>query len=189
MRGMVAEQLLASWNTTPNHAAITDFVATVTTEGGEGFVLPAERVAVFDNDGTLWSEKPIPIQLDFTLYRMAEQAESDRSLRDRQPYKAAVERDYNWLGAAMVKHYRGDDADMHTLLGAVERAFEGMTVDAFGAEVLTWFETAEHPVLKQHDDADREFAYDDGAEDALARAHDKGWNVVSVRDDWSTVFG
>jgi hypothetical protein len=41
----------------------------------------------------------------------------------------------------------------------------------------------------RHDDADREFAYDDGAEDALARAHDKGWNVVSVRDDWSTVFG
>jgi phosphoglycolate phosphatase-like HAD superfamily hydrolase len=149
MPGMVAEQLLASWNTTPNHAAITDFVAAVTTEGGEGFVLPAERVAVFDNDGTLWSEKPIPIQLDFTLYRMAEQAESDRSLRDRQPYKAAVERDDHWLGAAMVKHYRGDDADMHTLLGAVERAFEGMTVDAFGAEVLTWFETAEHPVLKR----------------------------------------
>ena len=63
---------------------------------------PAERVAVFDNDGTLWSEKPIPIQLDFTLFRLAELAEADSSLKDRQPYKAAIERDYRWLGEAMV---------------------------------------------------------------------------------------
>ena len=51
--------------------------------------------------GTLWSEKPIPIQLDFTLFRMAELARADPSLRGRQPYQAAVERDYRWLGEAM----------------------------------------------------------------------------------------
>lgn len=187
---MVAEQLLASWNATPNHAAITDFVAATTTEGGEGFVLPAERVAVFDNDGTLWSEKPLPIQLDFTLHRMAEQAEADRSLRDRQPYTAAVERDYRWLGAAMVKHYRGDDADMGLLMAAVERAFDGMTNGDI--EMLRFARSPDRPALRllvRHDDADREFAYDDGAEDALARAHAQGWTVVSIRDDWSTVFG
>ena len=57
------------------------------------------------------SEKPIPIQLDFTLFRMAELAGRDPSLKDRHPYKAAAERDYRWLGEAMVKHYHGDDAD------------------------------------------------------------------------------
>ena len=68
---------------TATRSAIVEFVERVTSEGGAGFVAPAERVAVFDNDGTLWSEKPIPIQLDFTLFRMAELAESDPSLRDQ----------------------------------------------------------------------------------------------------------
>ena len=61
-----------------------------------------------------------------------------RSLADRQPYKAALERDYHWLGEAMVKHYHGDDADLGLLMGAVESAFEGMTVQAFSDEVTTW---------------------------------------------------
>ena len=68
-----------------------------------------ERIAVFDNDGTLWCEKPIPIQLDFILHRLAELARADASLADRQPYKAALEQDHEWLGEAMVKHYHGDD--------------------------------------------------------------------------------
>ncbi len=73
---MVAEALLASWRETLTRNAIVDFVENVTSEGSAGFVEPAERLAVFDNDGTLWSEKPIPIQLDFTLFRMAELAEA-----------------------------------------------------------------------------------------------------------------
>ena len=116
---MVAEALLVSWRDTPARKAITDFVQGVTSEGSAGYVAPADRVAVFDNDGTLWSEKPIPIQLDFTLFRMAELAQADSSLRDRQPYRAAVERDYRWLGEAMVKHYHGDDADLRLLMAAV----------------------------------------------------------------------
>ena len=75
-------------------------------------------MAVFDNDGTLWSEKPIPIQLDFTLYRLAELAEADPSLGSQQPYKAALERDYHWLSEAMVKHYHGDDADLGLLMAS-----------------------------------------------------------------------
>ena len=59
-----------------------------------------ERVAVFDNDGTLWCEKPMPIQLDFILRRLVEMAEADAELRERQPWKAAYERDYAWFGAA-----------------------------------------------------------------------------------------
>jgi hypothetical protein len=90
---VVAEALLVSWQDTPTRRAIVDFVERVTTEDSPDFALPGKRVATFDNDGTLWSEKPIPIQLDFTLYRMAEQAEADPSLCDQQPYKAAVEKD------------------------------------------------------------------------------------------------
>ena len=144
---MVADALLASWRDTPARRAIVDFVGRVTSEGGAGYVAPAERVAVFDNDGTLWTEKPIPIQLDFTLFRLAELANADPSLRARQPYKAAIERDYRWLGEAMVKHYHGDDADLGVLMAAVETAFEGMRVEAFSAEVMTWLGTAAHPVL------------------------------------------
>jgi phosphoserine phosphatase len=144
---MVADAVLASWRDTPARRAIVDFVARVTDDGGAGYVDPADRVAVFDNDGTLWSEKPIPIQLDFTLFRLAELANEDPSLRARQPYKAAIERDYRWLGDAMVKHYRGDDADLGVLLAAVESAFAGMSVESFGAEVMTWLGTAAHPVL------------------------------------------
>jgi phosphoserine phosphatase len=310
---MAAETLLALWNDTPTRRAIVDFVQAVSTEGSPGFVAPAERVAVFDNDGTLWSEKPVPIQLDFTLFRMAEQAGQDPSLAERQPYRAAVERDFRWLDQAIVKHYHGDDADLGLLMGAVESAFEGMEVEAFGAEVMEWLTTASHPVLRRqylacgfapmvellryleangfstyiasggdrdfmrpfarriygippervigsalgldfddggddtrlvytsrveffddgptkpvriwsrvghrplvtggnsngdipmmrfartggrealrllvlHDDADREFAYTTGAEDALDRAKTHGWTVVSMKEDWSAVF-
>jgi phosphoglycolate phosphatase-like HAD superfamily hydrolase len=144
---MVAEALLASWRDTPARRAIVDFVAGVADDGGAGYVAPADRVAVFDSDGTLWSEKPIPIQLDFTLFRLAELANADPSLRARQPYKAAIERDYRWLGDAMVKHYDGDDADLGVLLAEEEVAFEGMSVEGFGAEVMTWLGTAAHPLL------------------------------------------
>ena len=146
---MAAETLLALWKDTPTRRAIVDFVQAVSTEGSPGFVAPAERVAVFDNDGTLWSEKPVPIQLDFTLFRMAELAGQDPSLAERQPYRAAVERDFRWLDQAIVKHYHGDDADLGLLMGAVESAFEGMEVEAFGAEVMEWLTTASHPVLRR----------------------------------------
>ena len=146
---MTAEALLASWADTPTRRAITAFVEVVTTEGGAGYVAEAERVAVFDNDGTLWTEKPIPIQLDFTLHRMAEQATADPGLADRQPYAAALARDLHWLGAAMVKHYRGDDADLGLLQDAVSKAFAGMTVEDFAAEVRDWFTTASHPTLRR----------------------------------------
>ena len=71
---------LPSWNDTATRTAIFDYVTSATDSDSDHFVPEPERVAVFDNDGTLWSEKPIPIQLDFTLFRMAEQAEADPSL-------------------------------------------------------------------------------------------------------------
>src|SRR4026209_1322250 len=101
---------LVSWHDTASRRAIVDFVERVTTEGGPDYVPPAERIAVFDNDGTLWCEKPMPVELGFILKRFAEMAEADPSLRDKQPWKAASERDYQWLGEAINKHYHGDDS-------------------------------------------------------------------------------
>src|SRR4029450_562509 len=87
---------LPSWNATPTRRAIPDFVAAVADESGPQYVPPAERIAVFDNDGTLWCEKPMYIQLDFILRRWVEMANENPALREQQPWKAAVEKDYAW---------------------------------------------------------------------------------------------
>ena len=84
---------LPSWNDGAAKKAIVEFV-----ENAAGAVPVEERVAVFDNDGTLWCEKPMPIQADFILRRLYEMADGDPALRDRQPWKAAYEHDYAWFG-------------------------------------------------------------------------------------------
>src|SRR5688572_11310055 len=87
---------LDSWNDGGTRQAIEAFIARVTRVGSPDFVPEDERVAVFDNDGTLWCEKPLPIQADFLMRRLGQMAEQDPSLRSRQPWKAVVERDYQW---------------------------------------------------------------------------------------------
>ncbi len=138
---------LSTWTDGATKSAITDFVARVSDEGGSDYVEPAARVAVFDNDGTLWSEKPLPIQLDFTIRQLARLAAADPTLRDRQPYKAAYEGDQHWMGAAMVKHYHGDDGDLHLLMGAITSAFDTVDVEAYDGQVLAFFDEATHPTL------------------------------------------
>jgi phosphoserine phosphatase len=137
---------LKSWNDTAATEAITQFVDRATREGDHGYIPPSERVAVFDNDGTLWCEKPMPIELGFILMRLAEMAEADSSLRDRQPWKAARERDHAWLGGAITKHYHGDDADVKLLMGGILRAFGGMTVDDY-ASAAHEFLGGRHPTM------------------------------------------
>lgn len=138
---------LGSWADGPTRSAIVDFVERVTAAGGPDFVEPADRVAVFDNDGTLWCEKPMPVQLDFTVRRFAEMAAADPALQQKQPWKAAHEHDLHWLGAAMVKHYRGDDDDLKLLMGAVTEAFDSVTVENYDARVRAFFDGADHPTL------------------------------------------
>jgi phosphoserine phosphatase len=294
---------LDSWNDTPTREAIVAFA-----ESAAQSVPPEERIAVFDNDGTLWCEKPMPIELGFILQRLAEMAQQDASLRDRQPWKAAFDKDYAWLGAVMTKHYAGDDSDVKVLMGGILQAFAGRTVhdyvEAAGAfirggkhptlgrtfaecgylpmiellryleangftsyiasggtrdfmrsiteevydvppervigssnglryedgeeggsivylaepdvfddgpvkPVRIWSRTGRRPILAGgnsngdipmlawsdglrllvlHDDPEREFDYVAGAEESLERAKAGGWTVVSVRDDWATVF-
>jgi phosphoglycolate phosphatase-like HAD superfamily hydrolase len=295
---------LASWTDGPTKSAIVDFVGRVTTEGGPDYVEQQERVAVFDNDGTLWCEKPMYIQLDFLIRRFAEQAKADPSLRERQPYKAAAEDDLKWFGEAVTKHYKGDDTDVKPLVGAILTAHHEITVEEHRSRVESFFAEAKHPTLGRpytscgyrpmiellryleangftcyivsgggrdfmrpvtgllygvppervvgssvgliyrntdvfttaqpeflddgpmkpvrlwsrigrrpilaagnsngdiemleftrgmrllvlHDDKDREFDYTAGAEKALERAAKDDWTVVSVRNDWTTVF-
>jgi hypothetical protein len=295
---------LPSWNDGSTKAAIVDFVGRVTTDGGPDYVEPQARIAVFDNDGTLWCEKPMYIQLDFLLRRFKEQAEADPSLRDQQPYKAAYTGDLQWLGDAVTKHYQGDDTDMKPLMGAILTAHHQITVEEHAGRINAFFGEAKHPTLGRpytscgyapmvelmryleandftnyivsgggrdfmrpvtgplyevppervvgssvglvyrdgdlyttdqpeflddgpikptrlwsrigrrpifaagnsngdiemleftrgmrllvlHDDADREFDYTAGAEKALEQATRDDWTVVSVRNDWATVF-
>jgi phosphoserine phosphatase len=298
---------LTAWNDTATTQAIRTFVETVARD------LPPERVAVFDNDGTLWCEKPMPVELEFILQRLAAMAEEDASLREQQPWKAAHEKDYAWLGGVIEKHYAGDDSDVKVLMGGILQAYGGQTVEEFAAAAESFLDEAPHPtlggrlrdgwyvpmvellryleehdftcfiasggsrdfmrvitqelyaippervvgssfglaytddehggslaylaepdvfddgpakpvriwsrigrrpilaggnsngdipmlrfaggkgrpalrLLVLHDDAEREFDYVKGAETALARAKAEGWTVVSVKDDWATVF-
>ena len=300
---------LASWNDGQTKDAVLAFVEQVSTEG----IPTGERIAVFDNDGTLWCEKPLPIQADFILRRLHEMADADVALRQKQPWKAAYERDYAWLGNVMEEHYAGDDTNVRTLLGGVLAAHGGISVDEFEEQADSFLHTAQHPTLGRgylqcayapmvellryleangfsnyiasgggrdfmrpisdemygiprdrvigsstaldyagdanggtimrkpeadvlddgpqkpiriwsrvgrrpllaagnsngdiqmldftqhadkpflrllvlHDDAEREFAYTAGAEASLERAQVEGWTVVSVKNDWSTVF-
>src|SRR5213592_83279 len=108
---------LSSWRDGASKNAILAFVAAASGADGSEPVPVEERVAVFDNDGTLWCEKPVPIQLDFILRRFVEMAEDDAALRDRQPWKAAVERDHAWFETLMAEHYSGDDHNVRTLAG------------------------------------------------------------------------
>ena len=301
--------MLNSWNDGPARRAIVEFVERTVA----GAVPLEERVAVFDNDGTLWCEKPMPIQADFILRRLFEMAHADPALRDRQPWKAAYQRDYGWLGEVVAEHYAGDDTNVRTLLGGVLAAYAGMSVDDFEAKADAFLRTAQHPTLARgylecayapmvellgyleetgfsnyiasgggrdfmrpisqevygiprdrvigsasaleytsderggtithkaeadylddgpqkpiriwsrtgrrpllaagnsngdipmldftqhpdkpflrllvlHDDAEREFDYTSGAEQALERAEASGWTVASIKDDWTTVF-
>ena len=134
--------VLASWNDGAAKRGIVEFVERTVAE------VPVEdRVAVFDNDGTLWCEKPMPIQLDFILHRLAELAEADPTLRDRQPWKAAHERDYGWLSAAMKEHYAGDDRNVMTLGAGVLAAYGGISVEVFEAQADAFLRSARHPTL------------------------------------------
>jgi phosphoglycolate phosphatase-like HAD superfamily hydrolase len=137
---------LASWKDGPTRSAIVDFVGRVATEGPD-FVAPEERIAVFDNDGTLWCEKPMYIQLDFLLRRFKEQAEADPLLRDQQPYKSAYTGDLQWLGDAVTKHYQGDDSDLKPLMGAILTAHREITVEEHAGRINAFFAEAKHPTL------------------------------------------
>jgi phosphoserine phosphatase len=291
---------LDSWKDGPAKQAILDFVTATTTEG-PGYVAPAERIATFDNDGTLWVEQPLPPQFDFVFRRWAEEVKEDPSLADQQPYKGLIEKDMTFLEGVATQ----DPEVVGTLLKAFARTWAGTTPEEFDAEVREWLQTVKQPklgvpyvelvyrpmlelldflkanefrifvcsgggrdfmrvfaeetwgifkenvigtaaeytyangkivraeqalgsldvgpgkpehifaqtgrvplfaggnadvdiemleaakfsLLVNHDDAEREFAYTKGAEKSLAKAGELDWTVVSMKGEWTTIFG
>jgi hypothetical protein len=139
--------MLNSWQDGPVKQAILAFVAQVTGEDGSEPIPVEERLAVFDNDGTLWCEQPMPIQLDFILRRLVEMAEADVTLRERQPWKAAYDRDYGWLRAVMAEHYAGDETRVRVLAGGILAAYDGISVEDFETRAGEFLRTARHPTL------------------------------------------
>jgi phosphoserine phosphatase len=140
---------LESWNDTATRQAIVNFVSAVSDPASKDFVPPADRIATFDNDGTLWCEKPLPIQLDFILRRWVEMANENPALREQQPWKAAIEKDYAWLGGVITKHYAGDDSDLPTLINGLTGAFAGLTIEDFAERAGNFLRTQSHPILKR----------------------------------------
>ena len=286
---------LPSWNEGTAKNAILEFVESVT-QPGVSWTRPADRIATFDNDGTLWCEKPQYVQAEFIFRRWRAMVAADPAIAGEQPYRALVENDQAWL-TNLLDH-------VPELLKGITEAYSGITVEAFEQAVQEFFATTAHPtlgrpytkvgyrpmrelldllaardfavficsgggrdfvrpvseqmygiprervigsatvvqyrdgglyrtkdveqpvddgtgkpahiwmrtgrkpllacgnadgdgpmletaafgVLIRHDDADREFAYDEGAGKVLAEAGERGWTVVSMRDDFKVVF-
>src|SRR5258708_15356125 len=130
---------LPSWNEGATKASILDFVARVTTQGGPDFVLVDQRIATFDNDGTLWVEHPMYVQLAFALDRVKAMAPLHPEWKKKQPFKAVL------------------DGDMKTLAKSGERGLielimvthAGMTSDEFTKIVTDWLATARDPRFKR----------------------------------------
>jgi phosphoglycolate phosphatase-like HAD superfamily hydrolase len=140
---------LPSWRPGPARDAVLDFLARVSGSGDHPPVPPEQRVAVFDNDGTLWCEKPMPIQLDFILRRLVEMVEADPGLADRQPWKAAREMDAAWLSAVISEHYAGNDTKVTVLAAGILAAYAGMSVEEFEQRSETFLRSASNPALQR----------------------------------------
>ena len=138
---------LASWNDGAAKDAIVDFVRRASASDSPEAVPQQERIAVFDNDGTLWCEKPMPIQLDFILRRLVAMAEEDPELRTREPWRAASERDYAWLAGVLEDHYAGDDTKLAGMAAGILAAHADISVDRFEELASEFLHTARHPTL------------------------------------------
>ena len=141
-------QPLSSWEDSATKQTIVDFVANVTDSNSEGFVPSADRIATFDNDGTLWCERPF-VQGAFISDRLMEMAKTDPSLREIQPWKAIWDEDSSWISDAVAKHYNGDDGDLEALVSGVFKGFGDITAEDFAAQATRFYETAVHPVYKR----------------------------------------
>lgn len=126
---------LPSWNDTDAKARIIDFVDATTDAGSGDYVTPGDRIAVFDNDGTLWAEQPIYFQFLYAMDRVARMAQDDPSILTSDVLKAAANGD---LEGALAN---GEDG----LIEIVVTSHSGLSVSAFEQDVSDWLETAVHP--------------------------------------------
>jgi len=133
--GLSEKDPLPSWTEGDIKQAIVSFVERVTTEDGPAFVPVADRIAVFDNDGNLWSEQPAYFQLLFAIDRIKALAPEHPEWKTKQPLQAVLESDMATLASF------GE----HGLLELVMASHAGMTVEEFEAIVTDWISTAKHP--------------------------------------------
>jgi phosphoglycolate phosphatase-like HAD superfamily hydrolase len=126
---------LPSWNDGAAKRAVEDFVGRVTTNGGPDFVPVSERIATFDNDGTLWAEKPLPFQLLFTFDRVRALAPQHPEWRTREPFASVLKGD---MAAVAASGEKG-------ILQLLAATHAGMTTEEFSQAVEEWIATARHP--------------------------------------------
>jgi len=131
----LAKDPLPSWNDGPAKTSIIDFVECAKSDGCEKYIAPEDRIAVFDNDGTLWSEQPAYFQLFFALDRVREMSADHPEWKSEQPFKAVLEGDLDTVARS------GKEG----LLKIVAATHAGMTTDEFATAVQEWIETARHP--------------------------------------------
>ncbi|MBM7061822.1 haloacid dehalogenase-like hydrolase [Pseudomonas sp. UL073] len=130
-----AAEPLPNWKDGPSKKAIESFVSAVTTEGTKDYVPPAERIAVFDNDGTLWSEQPMYFQVLFSYAEVHRLAPQHPEWKEQQPFKAVLEGDHEALAAA----------GMDGLMKIVGATHTGISTEAFTANAEAWLAKAVHP--------------------------------------------
>lgn len=133
---------LPSWNDGKAKAAIVDFVGKVTREGGPDFVKPAERIATFDNDGTLWAEQPVYFQVQFAFDEIKRLAPQNPDWKRKEPFRSVLAQDLKGLAAS---GHKG-------LLQVVAATHAGITTDQFAAAVANWLNTARHPTKQRRYD-------------------------------------
>jgi phosphoglycolate phosphatase-like HAD superfamily hydrolase len=126
---------LPSWNEGTAKTSIVDFVTRATRQGGPDFVAASERVATFDNDGTLWSEKPVPFQVIFAIDRVKALAPQHPEWKTKEPFASLLKGDMAGVAASGEK----------SLLAIIAATHAGMTTDEFSAAVQAWVTTAKHP--------------------------------------------
>ncbi len=131
----VVAEPLASWDEGPSKRALVDFVGRVTREGGPDFVPLPERIATFDNDGTLWAEQPIYVQFAFALNRVKALAGQHPEWKTEQPFKGVLEGDMKALAASGERE----------LLEIISATHAGTTTGEFEGIVKNWIESARHP--------------------------------------------
>lgn len=130
-----AQGILPSWNEGPSKQAVLSFIEKTTTPGSADFIPVPERIAVFDNDGTLWSEQPIYVQIAFTFDRVKALAPQHPEWKTKQPFKAVLEDD---LKGVLATGQKG-------LFELIAATHAGVDTDTFRTTVEQWLKTARHP--------------------------------------------
>ncbi|TCR61730.1 haloacid dehalogenase-like hydrolase [Bosea sp. BK604] len=133
---------LPSWNDGKSKHVILDFVRKVTQEGGRDFVPLDQRIAAFDNDGTLWAEQPVYFQLQFALDEIKRLAAQNPALKGKEPYRSVLARDLKGLSA------NGNKG----LMQAMAVTHSGITTDEFAVLVRNWLASARHPTKRAYDE-------------------------------------